>query len=390
MKSDVILLLASKKRMKKACCIFNYGPHYRKAIYTLMDKSLHCDFYLGDKAPDCIKKMEYGLLRGFKRELGYTKSGVSTFWYLKGAMAPILSKHYNTYITTGDSSNLTSWVLLLWSKLSGKKVILWGHGWKRTNNWKGDLLDSMYWRMADHMLIFSHYAIQHMAEKGIADGKMSCIYNSLDYDEQLKWRKSVKKNNIYAEHFGNGYPTIIYIGRLQKRKKIDLVLYAMAMLKRRQVNVNFVCVGGDDEGLALHQMAESMGLSANVWLYGALYDEKIKAELIYNSYVCVSPGNVGLTVVDALNYGTPVVTNDSFELQMPEFEAINPGLTGSFYKNGSPESLAAEIEKWIDRRRTLRWDEVAAECYKVVDEKYNPHHQMKVIEHALAAVGYGS
>ncbi len=69
-----------------------------------------------------------------------------------------------------------------------------------------------------------------------------------------------------------------------------------------------------------------------IWLYGACYDEEIIGELIFNAQLCVSPGNVGLTAMHSLVYGTPVITHNNFSNQSPEFEAIIDGKTGSFSK----------------------------------------------------------
>lgn len=56
------------------------------------------------------------------------------------------------------------------------------------------------------------------------------------------------------------------------------------------------------------------------------------AEFIYNADLCVSPGNVGLTAMHSLVFGCPVITHNCFEWQMPEFEAIQPGITGDFLR----------------------------------------------------------
>ena len=42
----------------KICCILNYAPHYRQAIYRLMDNELECDFYFGSRLQTGIKKID--------------------------------------------------------------------------------------------------------------------------------------------------------------------------------------------------------------------------------------------------------------------------------------------------------------------------------------------
>lgn len=80
----------------------------------------------------------------------------------------------------------------------------------------------------------------------------------------------------------------------------------------------------------LQQQVKSYNLANNIWFYGACYDEIKNAALIYNADLCVSPGNVGLTAMHSMVFGTPVITHNDFKWQMPEFEAIEPGKTGDF------------------------------------------------------------
>ena len=40
------------------------------------------------------------------------------------------------------------------------------------------------------------------------------------------------------------------------------------------------------------------------------------------SDLTVSPGNIGLTAIHSLSYGTPVCSHSNFNNQMPESEAI--------------------------------------------------------------------
>ena len=61
------------------------------------------------------------------------------------------------------------------------------------------------------------------------------------------------------------------------------------------------------------------------------YDENEIGDLIYNADLCVSPGNVGLTAIHTLTYGTPVLSHANFPNQMPEFEAIDKDFTSFLF-----------------------------------------------------------
>lgn len=203
----------------------------------------------------------------------------------------------------------------------------------------------------------------------------------MDYDKQLALRKSLLSSGIYQKHFGNNHPNLIFIGRLTTVKRIDLLLEALSMLKNKGEMFNLTLVGDGVEKANLSEKVKMLNLENNVWFYGACYDEKVNAELIYNADLCVSPGNVGLTAIHAMTFGCPVITHDNFPYQMPEFEAIKQGETGDFFQYNDAESIADCIEKWF----AFANDRVAVRkaCYHEIDSVWTPEYQIQVIKKHL-------
>ena len=54
--------------------------------------------------------------------------------------------------------------------------------------------------------------------------------------------------------------------------------------------------------------------------------------------------NVGLTAIHSLSFGTPVLTHNNFDNQMPEVQAINEGENGGFFIENDLEDLIKKIE----------------------------------------------
>jgi glycosyltransferase involved in cell wall biosynthesis len=81
-----------------------------------------------------------------------------------------------------------------------------------------------------------------------------------------------------------------------------------------------------------------------------------------------------------MSYGTPVCTNDDFKKQMPEIEAISEGKTGCFF-NLNKNNLADTLLKWF--KNTPSRKIIRANCYKVVDEYYNPDNQKEIMKEAI-------
>ena len=65
----------------RICCILNVAPHYREAIYKLIDTEMNADFYIGDRIGFQIKLMNYNELRGFKSELKFIHLFKSVYYH---------------------------------------------------------------------------------------------------------------------------------------------------------------------------------------------------------------------------------------------------------------------------------------------------------------------
>lgn len=364
---------------KKVCWIFNIGPHYRFPIYNLIGSEIDCDIYLGDRIHTPIKKMDYKSLSGFKKELHNVYVG--PFYWQRGAIG-LLFRHYDMYFMEGEPYCLSSWVILLLSSFGHKKTVAWTHGWYGYEKGLKKYVKKLYFSLFDKMLVYGDYAINLMKKEGVASEKMFCIANSLDSDAILSIRKGLKGTDIYQSYFHNSNPVLIYCGRIQKIKKIEMIFESAAILKNKGLSVNLVFVGKDVDGVNVPSLADYYNMKACTWMYGPCYDDKVIGELFYNADICISPGNVGLTAIHSLSFGCPVITHDNFSEQMPEFEVIKAGLTGDFFVQNDVNSLADIVEKWISKARKNR-DEIRKAAFNEIDSKWNVHYQLDVIKKVI-------
>lgn len=358
----------------------NMAPHYRSAMYQLMDKEIGCDFCFGDKVGD-IKKMDYSVLNGKVTEL---HNVFFPHGYYQRGMMKMLSSDYDTYIICAEPRCLTTWTFLLCRKLfyPNKRVYTWGHGMLGKEGWLKQLAYKAIYGMLTGAFVYNERSTKIMIDRGIPASKLRTIYNSLDYDAQLHIRQSIKPTPLYQEHFSNENFNIVFIGRLTKVKRFDLLIDAISQLSKQGLKLNVTFIGDGSERDNMERRVEELGLKEQVWFYGACYDEDKNAELIYNADLCVSPGNIGLTSMHVLMFGCPAITNDDFNHQMPEFEAIQEDITGGFFKAGDSSSLAERIKRWFDIHKDDR-EQVRQNCYKIMDTKWNPHYQIKVIKDFL-------
>lgn len=359
---------------------FNNLSLYRKAIYKQIDQEFDCEWYI-EKKQTTVKAFPETELKNVKY-LPYVKIG--PFHWIIGLVG-LVRKDYDVFFMLGETRNLSLFFFCLIKKIfyPYKRVYFWTHGYYGKESkmeltlWKRPLF-----QLPDGLFTYGDYAKRIMVEDGFDEKKIFPIHNSLDYDTQLKLRKNILPSKLYEDHFGNNNPVVVFIGRLTQVKRLDMLVDAIALLKDKEEKYNVAFIGDGIERKALESMVTSYGMSRQFWFYGECYDEKMNAEFVYNADLCVAPGNIGLTAIHVMMFGCPALSHDNFSLQMPEFEAIKPKITGDFYKYGSSESLAETISNWFNAHQKDR-DAVRQACYKEIDTNWNPYYQMNIINNNL-------
>lgn len=359
----------------KVCCVFNIAPLYRKGIYERMDSDPETDFdfLFGEESEGGIAVLDATQLKGFRGYLHnvYRKSG-KLIWQRK-ALRQAFSKKYDAYILTGNPGIRSNWLILLIARLLGRKVYLWTHGLRGDEQGMQLKKNLCYFRRANHLLLYGDRAKELLIQQGYPAERMTVIYNSLDYDKQLAIRQQVGDKGFIRNYFGNDLPLLTFVGRLTAVKRLDLLLEAIQPL-----GCNLVLIGDGPKRPELERQAEAAGLTDRIWFYGETYDDHIIGTFLYHSAACVSPGNAGLVVMHALTFGTPVVTHNNANHQMPEYEAVIPNRTGTLFEEENPASLTEAIRHWLEVPSEER-ETVREACFRMIDEKYNPRKQMAAI-----------
>ena len=148
------------------------------------------------------------------------------------------------------------------------------------------------------------------------------------------------------------HPTVVYLGRLKRYKRIDLVLQGVARLRGRGTNVRMIVAGRGGARAYLEETARRLGIGESVHFAGFVPDEE-KRELLSRSWVhaLTSPKEGwGITSIEASACGTPTVASDSPGLR----ETVRHGETGFLVPHGDVEALAAALERALEPARRDR------------------------------------
>jgi glycosyltransferase involved in cell wall biosynthesis len=160
---------------------------------------------------------------------------------------------------------------------------------------------------------------------------------------------------------------IIFCGRITKSKKLELLIQALHLLHIKYA-LNFHCeIIGAGNASGLIEMVNNFNLVPKIVFLGAVYEKELSHHLL-NADLMVYPGGIGLSIVQSLSYGIPVITTNREELQMPEIELLEPGKNGDLYEDGSAEDLAAKIIVWKNKIMHSRV-EITNACLDSIREK---------------------
>lgn len=363
---------------------YHFFAHYRAAVMEALarDPSLTVTF-IGDETESG------GTIAPWKRSNSIRFLRARCFDVGPLMIQPWLAWHvlihrYDHVILLGNAAWPAMWLAAIGARLRGSRVHFWTHGWVKPESGFGGKVRSVFYRLAHNLLLYGHYAKCIGIDSGFAPERLHVIYNSLDTEAQRALRHAISPEvvvNTRRELFGDraNLPLLICSSRLMRVRRLDLLLDAMHQLKSRGLDLNLLLVGDGPEKANLSAQAERLGL--NVHFFGACYDEPTLARLTMAADLTVAPGKVGLTAMQSLGYGTPVLTHSDFANQMPEWEAIIPGKTGDLFENENVEDLARVIERWFEHSPDRQ--QVRDECFKMIDRFWNPQNQHRLIKRAL-------
>ena len=368
--------------MEKVCCIFNIPSLYREAIYLEIDRLYDCEWFFENEIID-IALFDTNQLKS----VHFLEHGhfMGRLYRMKGLVKAVWERReIDSLLMLGAPMCVSVWVLCILLKVfrPQKKIYFWTHGWYGKETFLERIIKKRFLKLADELFLYGNYAKSLLIQQGFQPEKLHVIHNSLSYDVQLILREQMQPSHLYFDHFSNVNPTILFIGRLTTVKNLDLLLESLSYLNQDGEKFNLVFVGEGSEKASLMQKTLDLGLTEQVWFYGACYDETTNAELIYNADLCVAPGNIGLTAIHVLMFGCPAITHNDFRFQMPEFEAIKPYKTGLFFERGDATALAKAIKEWFRINGSLR-EEIREFCYDEIDRLWNPHFQMSVLKQVL-------
>jgi glycosyltransferase involved in cell wall biosynthesis len=374
---------SSPRGRPRVAVIYHFFPHYRKAVVEALARSTVADFtFIGDDH-EYLNSIEPATFsNAVKFRLAPTHHLFGPFMWQWGAITWAVKPQFDTVIMHSVPHWPCTWIGAILARLLGKRVFFWGHGYLYEPRGLKGLFRRAFHAIPSGLLLYGRRAKDFAIRAGASPENVHVIYNSLDLDQQMELLRTItpgRSAELRRLLFGADCEgAVVCTTRLIAIRRIDLLIEAVARLNASGRRIALILVGDGPERARLEALARQRGVP--VHFEGACYREERIAELVSCASVAVAPGKVGLTAMHAMGYGVPVVSNDDADSQMPEWEAIIPGKTGSYYRNGDIASLASAIEYWMQAGRA---EAARAECLRLLTRFWNPRYQRQAIERAV-------
>jgi glycosyltransferase involved in cell wall biosynthesis len=181
---------------------------------------------------------------------------------------------------------------------------------------------------------------EDMALRGVDPGHISVIPNGIDTAGLSPDPDGAREAN----------PTLLFIGRLNRYKRLDLVLEALAILGRRGLRPRLWVAGRGPEADRWGRLVRALGLGEQVEFLGFVSEEE-KLRLLRRSWIHVltsSKEGWGISNLEAAACGTPTIASDAPGLR----ESVVHGETGLLVPHENVAALADAIDRLLSDEET--------------------------------------
>lgn len=169
-----------------------------------------------------------------------------------------------------------------------------------------------------------------------------------DYEYFIKWNlKNIHliRNGINYNRFNQierqpKRGELLYFGRLDKNKGLDLLFESLSLIKNYEWRLNIAGSGQIELVNELKLLADKLGLSSRIRWHGFVNEDKLY-DLLSLSYICFFPSTYegfGLTLIEAMACGSICIAN-----RIPTYQDIIQHKKDGFIVNFKDKQTTAEI-----------------------------------------------
>jgi glycosyltransferase involved in cell wall biosynthesis len=352
-------------------------PVYRKPFFDLLAAS--CDgglsVFAGEPQPEegikTCDRLKTALLRSVRNLHFSSPSSPFYLCWQVGILDWLSDWKPDVLVVEANPRNLSTWRGIRWMRSQGKPVLGWGLG-------AAQLLGPLGWLRRWNRRRFLHTldGVIAYSQRGAEE------YLALGLPLEKVW---VAPNAVKPSPQGpppdrppefEGEPTVIFVGRLQARKRVDILLRACQSLPS-DLQPRLLIVGDGPAREELEVLANQVYPQTE--FLRAVFGADLETYLA-EADLFVLPGTGGLAVQQAMASGLPVVVAQGDGTQE---DLVRPE-NGWQVPEGDLTALKLALREALQDSHRLR--RMGRESYKIVREEINLEVMVEVFVSALAEV----
>lgn len=271
----------------------------------------------------------------------------------------------------------STWAAIRWMQARGRRVIGWGLGFEQPGNRVAKSRPARLWQKGIRRKFLQSFdALIAYSQRGAEE------YRTIGFPAQ---RVFVARNAVASRPAQPpperspelSHPaTVLFVGRLQGRKRLDNLLRACAALPASLQPRLWIVGDGPAYG---EYKALSQAIYPSARFFGARHGQEIRS-MFASADLFVLPGTGGLAVQEAMAYALPVIVAEGDGTQQ---DLVRPE-NGWLVPPGDVQALTSAIQEALADINRLR--KMGVESYRTVAEEVNIENMVSVFIEALRAV----
>lgn len=354
--------------------VYPHVAHYRRAVLRLLEADRRLSLTVAAAETSVEPGIDLVPLSHFQDSRVLHHAIVGPFVWQHGVLRLALRSKHEVVIYMGAAHYLSTWLAAAISRARGKRVHLWTIGWHGPDRGPKRLIRLAFYRIAHSLLLYGTWGRDYGAAAGYPDCRMRVVGNSVsEATSEVDIAAGRQKQPSETYTFGA-------VLRLTPVKEMHRLIEAASDLMQRGTRVSVLIAGDGPEKPRLTRLARERGVTAT--FMGAIYTASELKSFYEQVDATVVPGAIGLTAIQSLAHGVPVVTHDERSSQMPEAEAIRHQVTGVLFDKNSAYGLTDALESVVRMSNEQRV-EMAQNCLAEVQSRWTPESSAARIVEAV-------
>ena len=349
-------------------------PNYRTQLFDSLAKECQhgCSVFAGEaRAQEMVSSGELKVAQFSRAANTHIFSGSFYLCWQKGLIRWLKKFNPDVAIMEANPRYIHSLHAVNWMKRHDVKIIGWGLGSPSKQN-KIESISKGFKKFLiaqyDAMITYSNKGKQEYCSLGYPDDKIFVAPNAV---APRPTEIPVQRPQAYED----GQPTILFVGRLQVRKRVDLLLRACAALK--EANPHLWIVGDGPVRAELEKLAREIYPSAE--FFGSVYGKDLD-KFYLGADLFILPGTGGLAVQQAMAYALPIVVAEADGTQVDLVRQKN----GWNVRPGDVKQLTSIIKQALNDPRRLR--RMGLESFDIIQNQVNLEMMVDVFTKTISSV----